>query len=82
MRKYKNEQANELVQVCCNKCGRELKVERGIIQEGVFPVEIAWGYFSSKDGKRHKFDLCEQCYDEFVNGFVIGIDVSDENEMI
>lgn len=35
-------------------------------------VSKEWGYFSDKkDGTRHCFDLCEECYDKLVEQFVI-----------
>ena len=47
----------------CNGCGKLIKVENGLIREGVFRVNYDWGYFSEKDGERHIFCLCETCYD-------------------
>ncbi|BFL48319.1 hypothetical protein [Lactonifactor longoviformis] len=82
MRKYKNQQAKQLEQVSCNMCGRELKVENGIVMEGVFPVDIVWGYFSSRDGERHSFDLCESCYERWTAGFKIPVAKGQEKELI
>ena len=61
MRKEEN---GKLTQVRCNGCGRELKLEKEIIREGYFAADVRFGYFSRKDGLRHKFDLCEDCYDK------------------
>ena len=39
-----------LSKVVCNGCGRELKVENGILKEGCFEGKQVFGYFSSMDG--------------------------------
>lgn len=82
MRKYKNCQKEELEEIHCNLCGKLLKVERGIVQEGVFSVDKVWGYFSAKDGEHHSFDLCESCYDKFIGEFSIAVAVTQEKELI
>jgi hypothetical protein len=82
MRRYKNQQAKQLEQVTCNMCGKELKVENGIVMEGVFPADIVWGYFSSRDGERHSFDLCESCYERWIAGFKIPAAKVQEKEFI
>ena len=58
MRKEEN---GKLQQVICNGCGKELKIENEIVREGCFAADVRFGYFSRKDGLRHKFDLCEDC---------------------
>ena len=80
MRKY-NEH-NQLVNMQCNCCKKELHVEEGIVKEGCFSVDYTWGYFSNKDGMQHKFDLCEDCYDRFVKELTIPITESENNELI
>ena len=40
------------------------------------------GYFSKKDGIRHRFDLCEDCYDKLVQGFVLPVEETAENELL
>lgn len=67
MRKYGKEKKIE--QLICNKCGKEIKVHHGIIQEGVFQVDYLWNYFSNKDGEIQRFDLCEECYDQMIAAF-------------
>ena len=63
MRQYRTEkkELNELDKIICNKCGKEIKVTRG--------VEKCWGYFSNKDNQEDRFELCEDCYDELVASF-------------
>lgn len=82
MRKYIKIEENDLEMVKCNKCGRELKVSRGTIKEGVFSIDYVWGYFSEKDGEVHSFDLCENCYDKMLKEFVIKPDIKDNNELL
>jgi len=60
MRKYTGEQI--LQKVICNKCGRELLVENGILKEDVFEGRHAFGFFSKKDGIIQEFDMCEACF--------------------
>lgn len=64
MRKEEN---GKLQQVICNGCGKELKIENEIVREGCFAADVRFGYFSRKDGLRHKFDLCE---DAMTNGSI------------
>lgn len=82
MRQYLDGNKKTLKKIVCNQCGRELKLENGIVQEGVFPGDARWGYFSKKDGERHSFDLCEECYGNLVNGFLIPVTVEDETEFL
>ncbi len=81
MRKYKDENKMQLEEVICNKCGRLLKVENGIIKEGCFGADTVFGYFSEKDGTRQLFDLCENCYDAMVQEFSVPICEIEEKEL-
>ena len=80
MREY-NEQ-NQLVKMKCNVCTKEIKLEQGIIKAGCLSVDNSWGYFSSRDGMRHQFDLCEKCYDKLVKEFTIPVTETENTEMI
>lgn len=82
MRKYNNQQVQQLEQVFCNMCGRMLRIENGIVTEGVFPGEVTWGYFSNRDGERHSFDLCESCYEKMIAAFQIPVTKTEENELM
>nr|WP_318686352.1 hypothetical protein [uncultured Acetatifactor sp.] len=85
MRRYDNgndQAGGALVQVVCNRCGKELKLEKGYLKEGCFTVDYAFGYFSEKDGIRHRFDLCESCYDEILRQFRIPVQISQERELL
>ncbi len=57
--------------IFCNRCGRSMKIENGIVREGIFSAEVSFGYFSKKDGIRQEFDLCEECYDRMIRQFKI-----------
>lgn len=80
MRNYSDQR--ELVSVICNKCKKELRVENGILKEGCFSGNVQFGYFSSKDGKKHSFDLCEECYDKMIREFAIPVEEEEAVEFI
>lgn len=82
MRQYLDEKNKILQKIVCNQCGRELKLQNGIVQEGVFHGEARWGYFSEKDGEHHSFDLCESCYEKLLKGFQIPATVEDQTELL
>lgn len=77
----KNENTKKM-EVLCNCCKKKILVENGIVMEGVLSVQADWGYFSKKDGEIHKFDICEQCYEEWISQFKIPIEVVSKNEML
>lgn len=79
MREYKEK---KLMKVLCNQCGKELKVENGILKEGCFIGRQSFDYFSEKDGVIHEFDLCEACYDSFIEGFRIPVCQKEETELL
>lgn len=66
----------------CNKCGKEISLGEKTAVEDVLIVSKNWGYFSNKDGENHRFILCEKCYDEYVETFVIPISKEENNELI
>lgn len=80
MRKYNAQDKLEKVQ--CNLCKKELKLEDGIVKEGCYHADYAWGYFSRKDGVQHQFDICEECYDRFVKGFSVPVTETENTELI
>ncbi len=79
MRQYQIEKkpVEELKKIICNKCGREIPVLQGVPQEEVLSVEKRWGYFSRKDNQIHRFEICEDCYDELVESFCIKIETEN-----
>lgn len=66
----------------CNQCGKTLKQERDVITEGALQLEFTWGYFSEKDGEKHKFILCESCYDTWIKGFAVPVEITDMLELL
>ena len=81
MQKYTDSEKRTLEKVVCNRCGQELKLENGIVQEGVFSGDARWGYFSRRDGERHQFDLCEACYERLLEEFSIPVTIEEETEL-
>ena len=59
----------------CNCCGRVLE------QEEYINIEKQWGYFSKKDGMLHSFVICEKCYDDMINKFVIPPEITEVHEL-
>jgi len=55
--------------IICNSCGKEIKMENGIVQEDYLSIRKEWGYFSRKDGEIHQLILCENCYDNITEMF-------------
>ena len=72
----------QLEAVLCNCCGKKLVVEHGIIREGSLGIDHAWDYFSEKDGQVHHFDLCEDCYDEWISGFRLPVETEEQIELL
>lgn len=82
MRRYANADRKEEVAVICNQCKKELKVENGIVKEGCFQGEAQFGYFSKKDGRKYSFDLCEDCFDKMLKGFLIPAEETEITEYL
>ena len=66
----------------CNCCGKEIKKAKGIQKEDVLYISKDWGYFSKKDMERHRFIICEACYDNWVSGFAIPPKVEAKTEAL
>lgn len=65
----------------CNRCGREI-VTQGRVPEEFLTVEKQWGYFSKdKDGLRHRFHLCETCYDRLLSEFILPAETQEVVEL-
>lgn len=81
MRQYQTKRTEEvkkeITKIICNQCGKEITVVNGQAQEGVFSVDYTWGYFSEKDGEKHSFELCEDCYDAMLKGFQIPAEIEE-----
>lgn len=77
MRKI-NATTGKLERVICNMCGNEVKYIDGVC----FSADMLFGYFSRKDGIRHRFDLCEDCYDRMIAEFRVPVEESEETELV
>lgn len=82
MRQKRIEEKEYLEKVVCNCCGRELAVEDGYLKEGCFEGRQVFGYFSKRDGLRHSFDLCEECYEKWIGSFVIPVEEEEVSELL
>lgn len=69
-------------QVYCNSCGKKIRMEQGLKKEDTLDVVKEWGYFSKKDTERHRFCICEACYDRWISGFFIPPAVEDTTEIV
>jgi hypothetical protein len=82
MRRYKDEERQQLLQVKCNQCGKSLRVEDGYLREEVLSVQKVFGYFSRRDTQMHSFDLCEECYDKWIATFALPVQETDVTEVL
>ena len=81
MRKYENQKERQVQEILCNCCGRKIRIEKGMVMEGVFHGQVQWDIFK-KDGESHSFDLCEACYDRLTAGFKIPPEKITEKELL
>lgn len=72
----------EKMQIICNGCGKKILVEKEIVKEGVASFQVEWGYFSTRDGEIHSFDLCEDCYEKMIQNFSFPVDVAIKRELL
>lgn len=90
--KIKNEiEEPKLVAVICNKCGKEIQLKYRMAPEldeemkaclteiSIFTAKKTWGYGSNHDMEQHQFDLCESCYDDWINSFAIPVSIEEYN---
>ena len=68
--------------IVCNKCGKRVEYIDGILKEDFCYVKKEWGFFSKKDLKVHSFNLCEECYDQLVEGFRVPIIIEEKSEAL
>lgn len=57
----------------CNKCKKNIKKNLHNYYDDFLKIEKRWGYHSSFDNEVHYFNLCENCYNELINSFLIPI---------
>ena len=74
LEQYKGAKQYSHGEVYCNCCGELIaNRERTVGHIDYLHVEKAWGYFSSKDLTGHSFNICEQCYDKWLQSFCIPV---------
>ena len=78
----RSDESGRLVEVFCNQCKKKLRVENGYLKEECFKGEFTFGYFSKKDGTKHSFDLCEDCYDKMIGEFAIPVQEEQSTELL
>lgn len=82
MRAYTDINEKKLVKVVCNCCGKNLLVENGFLKEECVHVGHEFGFFGTKDGISHQFDLCEECYRQIIAKFRIPVDEWERKELL
>ena len=82
MREYLCDGENRLKRIICNCCGRELKMEKGYLKEECISVDHTFGYFSRRDGSRQHFDLCEDCYEKWLQTFAVPAEENEITELL
>lgn len=82
MKRAENFNTSEVIPICCNSCGKNFKVENGILKEDAFEATKEWGYFSERDMEVHHFNLCEECYDKLISEFQIPVEVRKKLEVL
>ena len=66
----------------CNGCGNQVKTGGAPPYAEGLSVTKTWGYFSGKDGERHRFFLCEKCYDRLTKTFAVPVEIEEETELL
>lgn len=59
----------ELDGIICNACGGKIVQIASSVWEDHLAIEKSWGYGSSYDGEIHRFDICENCYNDWIKTF-------------
>lgn len=72
------------MKVYCNCCGKEIQFKENtqIALEDYVVIDKSWGYFSNKDGIRQKMNICESCFDAWVQTFAAAPVEEQEHELL
>ncbi len=72
------------MKVYCNCCGKEIQMKEHtqVALEDYVLIEKSWGYFSKKDGIRHKMIICESCFDAWTETFAQPPQETEERELL
>ena len=62
---------NIVTSTVCNKCGKEFSNEDGYANGQIEPFKVEFGWGSFIDMNVFMFDLCDNCFYEFVKTFKI-----------
>ncbi|WP_317368819.1 hypothetical protein [uncultured Tyzzerella sp.] len=75
MRKTKKvlTEQEEIYEIYCNMCGKPIDKDQFGKFYDYLSVDKNWSYLSHLDGKKHSFDLCENCYFDIINNFKIRV---------
>lgn len=68
--------------IYCNRCGSPICMVESVEKADYIKIEKNWGYFSNKDGISEKVNICENCYDELVEGFKIPPETEENTELL
>ncbi len=68
--------------IICNACKKVILETNTIPTADYLHVEKEWGYFSGKDGQKHEFDICEECYDAWIKGMQIPAACKEVTELV
>lgn len=66
--------AQKRPEIRCQCCGETIKKIDKRNYPDYLSIDKTWGYFSNKDLERHRFIICERCYDRWTSSFVLPID--------
>lgn len=69
-------------EIYCNCCGNIIHVAPMGEREDFLSVTKEWGYFSGKDLEIHQFDICETCYDQWIERFRIPVTRKEQTELL
>ncbi|WP_010166833.1 hypothetical protein [Candidatus Epulonipiscium viviparus] len=60
----------------CNCCGRIIDDNSSHMSahHDFLLVKKEWGYFSNKDMTEHRFIICEDCYDKWIESFKLPVE--------
>ena len=75
MDNYKTAGVEDEDKIYCNCCGKEI-IKTAVVDTYMdhLRIEKSWGYFSSKDLTAHAFNICEKCYDRWLENFAIPVE--------
>ena len=68
----------------CNCCGKEFRIKKDtqIVLEDYVQIDKVWGYFSEKDGLRQKMNICENCFERWIQTFRVPPVETQQQELL